>query len=359
MTIRFKIFCGMALLVILVSAAYIGTTQGYLGSLFGRYFTEGVPRDINSGQIAGFKDYVMDQMKVKAVNVTLFTAGLALVISYWLSGLITRPLEKLISVMEQVADEQLDTEIPIQQMDEYGQVSNAFNKMTRQMRKTKNGRKRLVEDVAHELRTPLSIVLTKLELVQQKTTPVNPEELLPLHDEVLRLIHLVDELRFLTSAEAGELHLQTQKNNLTSLLTDMVELIQPEAEAHGIHLFGPDHDAEVEVNIDVKRIKQVFLNLVGNSLRYTPAGGEISIRISPSDDPTFVVVIVKDTGPGIPEEEIPHLFDRFYKVDKSERSGGIGLGLAITRQIVILHGGSIEVRNSADGGAEFAVQLPR
>lgn len=357
MTLRYKIFGAMVLLVLLVGAAYVGTTQGYLGSLFEQYFSDEVPRDIEPDQLDGIRNYIMSQMGMKAVTVTLFTAGIALVIGYWLSDMMTRPLNRLIVEMEKVADQQLDTAIPVLRADEYGQVSRAFNKMTRQLSESEKSRKRLVEDVAHELRTPLSIVLTKLELVQQSTADIKPETLLPLHDEVLRVIHLVDELQFLTSAEAGELQLQQEKTDLAQLVADLTELVRPEADAHDIRLVGPGRDVTIEANIDAKRIKQVILNLMANALRYTPSGGEIALRVEPATDPAFVVVTVRDTGPGIPAETIPYLFDRFYKVDKSERSGGVGLGLAIARQIVIAHGGSIEVQNHREGGAEIAVYL--
>ncbi|WP_019640766.1 sensor histidine kinase [Paenibacillus fonticola] len=359
MTLRSKIFGGMALLVLLVSAAYVGTTQGYLGSLFAQYFSDEAAIEIEPDQLQGIRDYIMSRMGMKAVTVTLFTAGIALLIGYWLSGTMTRPLKRLIAEMDKVADRQLDTVLPVQGSDEYGQVSKAFNKMTHQLRDSENSRKRLVEDVAHELRTPLSIVLTKLELVQQSAVDVKPETLLPLHDEVLRVIHLVDELQFLTSAEAGELHLQRKVTDLSGLLADLAELVRPEAEARSIRLNGPDRSNPMEADIDAKRVKQVILNLAANALRHTPSGGEISIRVSPAEDPAFIVVTVQDTGPGIPAETIAHLFDRFYKVDKSERSGGAGLGLAIVRQIVLAHGGRIEVRNHMKGGAEFTVYLPR
>ncbi|WP_235941234.1 sensor histidine kinase [Paenibacillus puerhi] len=135
-------------------------------------------------------------------------------------------------------------------------------------------------------------------------------------------IHLVDELHFLTSAEAGEMHLQRKATDLSGLLADLAELIRPEAEARGIRLNRSGRIVPIEADIDAKRVKQVILNRVANTLRHTPSGGEISIRFSPDEDPAFVVVTVQVTGPGIPAEAIPHLFDRFYKVDKSERSGG-------------------------------------
>lgn len=149
------------------------------------------------------------------------------------------------------------------------------------------------------------------------------ETLLPLHDEVLRVIHLVDELQFLTSVEAGELQLQQEKTDLTQLLADLTDLVHPEADAHDIRLVGPGRDVTIEANIDAKRIKQVILNLVANALRYTPSGGEISLRVAAATDPAFVVVTVRDTGPGIPAEAIPYLFIRPISRNAEEEWGSV------------------------------------
>ena len=297
-------------------------------------------------------------MEIKAVTVTLYTAGLAILASYLLSGMLVMPLKKLIDVMKKVADKELNTEIPIHRLDEYGQVGQAFNKMTHNLREAEISRKRLVEDIAHELRTPLSIVLTKLELIQQSTSSVQPETLLPLHDEILRVKHLVEELQLLTMAEAGELKLQLEWTDLAKDLADLTELVRPEAEANGIQFRGPDTDVTVQAFVDERRIKQVYLNLVSNALRHTPSGGEIIVNVYETDDSAYTVIQVKDTGPGIPNDAIPFLFDRFYRTDHTDRKtyGGAGLGLAITREMVFAHGGRMEVKN--DGGAVFTVFLP-
>ncbi|MCQ6560577.1 sensor histidine kinase [Paenibacillus mendelii] len=360
MTVRGKIFTVMAVLVVLVSVAYIGTTQGFLGSLFARYYSEGGGGEVPVEQLEGLRGFILEQMELKAITVTLYVAGITAVVCYWLSGMLVRPLKRLIAVMDRVARRELDAEVPVLRRDEYGQVGEAFNKMTLNLREAENSRKRLVEDVAHELRTPLSIVLSKLELIQQSPSDVKPESLLPLHDEVLRLIRLVDELQLLSSAEAGELILHKEMTDLAVLLTDLSELVLPEAEAYGVHLVVPASGDTVWIHIDARRIKQVFLNLVANALKHTPHGGAITLTISRTEDSGFVSVAVKDTGPGIPPEAIPHLFDRFYQVDKTERraSGGAGLGLAIARQILIAHGGYIEAANITGGGAEFTVFLP-
>lgn len=360
MTVRGKIFAVMAIVVFLVSAAYVGTTQGYLESLFVRYYLDLNPAGVQPEQIEGLQQYIMDRMEMKAVTVTLYIAGVAVVVCFLISGMLVKPLKRLIGVMEKVAEKELDTEIEVIKRDEYGQVGEAFNKMTRNLREAENSRKRLVEDVAHELRTPLAIVLTKLELIQQSPSAVNPETLLPLHDEVLRVIHLVDELQLITSAEAGELTLHREWIDLEDFLIDLAELIEPEAEACGIRLHGPERSGGYQVYIDPRRFKQVILNLVANALQHTPAEGEIYIRISATTDMEYIAVIVRDTGPGIPPDAIPHLFDRFYRVNNTERrrAGGLGLGLAIARQIVLAHGGSIKASNHSLGGAEFAVYIP-
>lgn len=359
MTVRGKLFAVMAIVVFLVSAAYAGTTQGYLASLFARY-AELNGGDIRPEQLEELRQYVLGHMEMKAVTVTLYVAGIAVVVCFWVSGMLVKPLRRLIDVMEQVAGKKWDTVIPIDRHDEYGQVGEAFNAMTRNLREAENSRKRLVEDVAHELRTPLSVVLTKLELIQQSPSVVKPETLLPLHDEVLRVIHLVEELQLLTSAEAGELTLHRERTDLNVLLTNMAELIQPEAEARGIRLHGPDRSGAAQAYIDPGRFKQVILNMASNALRHTPPGGEIFIQAVPAIDQSSVVVTVKDTGPGIPPDAIPYLFDRFYRADTTERrsSGGSGLGLAIARQIVLAHGGFIQASNRPGGGAEFAVYIP-
>ncbi|MHA2857900.1 HAMP domain-containing protein [Paenibacillus lautus] len=154
MTVRGKIFMAMGVLVMLVTAAYIGTTQGYLGSLFARYVPEGSGGGLEG--LEGLSKYVLGEMKLKALMVTLFVACAVVILGYWLSGLIIHPLHKLIAVMRKVADGDLTTEVPIKRKDEYGQVGEAFNSMTHQLREAMDLRKRLVEDIAHELRMPLS-----------------------------------------------------------------------------------------------------------------------------------------------------------------------------------------------------------
>lgn len=258
------------------------------------------------------RDYVLSHMRGKAINVTLFVAVLAMIVCFWLSGMLTRPLRRLIDVMAKVASKELDVEVPVRSRDEFGLVAEAFNQMTHQLKQSENRRKRLVEDVAHELRTPLSIVLTKLELIQQSRTEVKPEALLPLHDELLRLSYLVEELQLLSSAEAGELALHKVRIGLVELAEHIADLARPEAEASGIKLHGPDAVSEVWVEVDARRVKQILLNLLANAIRHTPPNGDIWIVIeAPSGTATNASIIVRDTGSGIPPEAIPYCSNVF------------------------------------------------
>lgn len=360
MTVRGKIFIAMGVLVMLVTAAYIGTTQGYLGSLFARYVPEGSGGGLGGDHLEELSKYVLGEMKMKALMVTLFVACAVVILGYWLSGLIIHPLHKLIAVMRKVADGDLTTEVPIKRKDEYGQVGEAFNSMTHQLREAMDLRKRLVEDIAHELRTPLSIVQSKLELIQQSPTDVKPEVLLPLHDEVLRLVHLVDELHLLNTAEAGQLVLHKEKTDLNLLLGNLMELIEPEADACGVTLKEPEYRDSAWARVDPKRLKQVLLNLLTNALRHTPEGGSISVRIDARDLSGQVAISITDTGTGIPADALPHVFDRFYRVDsgRGRSTGGTGLGLSIAKQIAAAHGGYIQVQSELGKGTEFTVILP-
>ncbi|MHA2857899.1 sensor histidine kinase [Paenibacillus lautus] len=188
---------------------------------------------------------------------------------------------------------------------------------------------------------------------------MKPEVLLPLHDEVLRLVHLVDELHLLNTAEAGELVLHKEKTDLNLLLVNLMELLQPEADACGVTL-RPEYRDSAWAQVDPKRLKQLVLNLLTNALRHTPEGGSISVRIDARDLSGQIAIGITDTGTGIPADALPHVFDRFYRVDsgRGRSTGGSGLGLSIAKQIAAAHGGYIQVQSELGKGTEFTVILP-
>ena len=238
-----------------------------------------------------------------------------------------------------------------------------FNDMTMRLRQAEEVRKRLVADVAHELRTPLSIMQLKLENSHQAVNNIPAELLLQLHDEVIRLSLLVDDLHILSLAETGQLSLNRQPLDLTARLEQILEDVNHEAEENELEIRLSLKTRPVMIMVDARRITQVFINLLTNSIRYTPGGGTITVEIKDKvvdQNMVYATVSVIDTGIGIPAEELAHLFDRFYRVEeaRSRYTGGTGLGLSIAQQFVKAHGGFIRVLSQPGVGTTFTVYLP-
>lgn len=373
MTVRMKIFACMGLLVFIVSITFSLTTRVYTGSLIDQFqreqldahYLNATPKE----QIEIFKSYILDNMSLnELITVThgvrlFFFITIGLFFSFWISGVLTLPLKKLIAAIERVAQGDLNVKVPVDTKDEYGKVAQTFNDMTFRLREAEEARRRLVADVAHELRTPLSVMQLKLENYQQAGHHVPPEKLLRLHDEVIRLSQLVDDLHELSLAEAGRLSLDRKPLDLTVHLNRIVDDVKYEAEENGLDIHLLTNSRPVIVMVDARRITQVFFNLLTNAIRYTPRGGKITVEIADrvvDRNAHFACVSVIDTGIGIPAEELPHLFDRFYRVDeaRSRYTGGTGLGLAIAHHYVKAHDGFIRVASKPDEGTIFTVFLP-
>ncbi|RAP78569.1 sensor histidine kinase [Paenibacillus montanisoli] len=373
MTVRMKIFACMGLLVLIVSITFSLTTQAYTDSLIDQFQKKHINADYLSAtpeeQIEILRSYFHDKMQLnELLQVThgarlFFFITIGLIFSFWISGVLTLPLKKLISAIERVAQGDLNVKVPVDTKDEYGKVAQTFNEMTFQLRGAEEARRRLVADVAHELRTPLSVMQLKLENIQQAGHQVPPEMLLRLQDEVIRLSRLVDDLHVLSLAEAGRLSLDRKPLDLTVHLERIVDDVRYEAEENGLDIRLYTSSRAVTVIADARRITQVFFNLLTNAIRYTPRGGKITVEIEDrivDRNASFACVSVIDTGIGIPADELPHLFDRFYRVDeaRSRYSGGTGLGLSIAHHFVKAHGGFIRVTSRPDEGTVFSVFLP-
>jgi two-component system sensor histidine kinase BaeS len=235
--------------------------------------------------------------------------------------------------------------------------------MTQQLRHSEELRKNLVANVAHELRTPLSVLQCQLENIQQDGRAVPPEKLLPLQDEVIRLSMLVDDLHQLTLAEAGMLPLDKKPTDLKYLLEQLIDKIKLAAHEKKVDIMQVKLGLNKEIMLDPNRITQVFYNLIMNAIRYTLPGGTVTIRMENKHQRNrneYIVVSITDTGIGIAKELIPNIFERFYRVEasRSRDTGGMGLGLAIAKQFVEAHHGFIEVESEAGRGSTFSVYLP-
>jgi len=282
--------------------------------------------------------------------------GVALVLSFLLIVQILSPLRVLSRATERIAQGEFPDQIRLKSRDELGQLGSSFDHMVDSLRRSETLRQTMTADIAHELRTPVTIIQGTLEAILDGIYDPSSETIAPIYEETLHLGSLIDDLRDLALAEAGELRLAKER-------TDIVDLARQVAETAGGSLEeSPYVHVEVEgeipdVSLDPKRFRQVLANLLSNALIYTPADGEIRVDVRRVGD--SVELSVSDTGPGISDDDLPHLFERFYRGDPARgRTGGSGLGLAIVRQWVEAHDGAIRAENRPEGGARFVLQIP-
>ena len=263
------------------------------------------------------------------------------------------PLGDLIDAAESVEAGNYSARVRPRGPRELRSLARAFNAMSARLESSEEQRRRLLADVTHELRTPLTIMQGNLEALLDGLYPADAEHLEPILDETRVLSRLIDDLRTLSLAEAGALTLHRESTDIGDLVSDSVASFRTQADGAGISLVSAVEDGLPQIEVDPVRMREVLSNLLSNALRYTPRGGSVRVGASASDGK--VRISVKDSGPGIAAEALPHVFDRFYK---SEESHGAGLGLAIAKSLVVAHGGEIEATSVPGQGTEMRVTLP-
>lgn len=263
------------------------------------------------------------------------------------------PLGELIDAAESVEAGNYAARVRPRGPRELRSLGRAFNAMSARLESSEEQRRRLLADVTHELRTPLTIMQGNLEALLDGVYPPDAEHLEPILDETRVLSRLVDDLRTLSLAEAGALTLHREPTDIGDLVSDAVASFRTQADGAGITLVTAVDGPLPQIEVDPVRMREVLSNLLSNALRYTPRSG--SVRVSASASDGTVRVSVKDSGPGIAAEALPHVFDRFYK---SEESRGAGLGLAIAKSLVVAHGGEIGATSVLGQGTEMLVTLP-
>ncbi|NOU64146.1 HAMP domain-containing protein [Paenibacillus sp. LMG 31461] len=309
---------------------------------------------------------VISQLRIGVLSSTRFLLIIgtfvfvlvSLFLIYWLAHRLTAPLRALIPVLDRLGKGEYGIQAPVTSQDEYGKVAESFNVMSAQLEQAESLRRNMAADVAHELRTPLTIISGKLELLQQEARPLPPEELLPLQDELIRLTRLVDDLHQLSLAEAKKLPLERKPVDMLRLLERVVDHFAPDAQRKDVKLSLHSTAENTVLWVDSHRMTQVFYNLLTNAIRYAE-GGEVEVLIERQGD-QHLHFSVRDTGMGIDASHLPFLFERFYRMDeaRARNSGGMGLGLAIAKQLILAHEGTIEVSSQLGEGSVFTVSLP-
>lgn len=330
----------------------------------------GIPILVDGSQVGSylnlnlrFEPRVPLSSQISRLYNTLILASIgAVLVSVFIGVLIarslTRTLRELTAATQEVARGDLDQQVPVRSKDELGELADSFNRMSADLTKSRELRRQMTADIAHELRTPLTVVLGHTEALSDGQLPPEPETFDIIYDETKRLNRLVEDLRTLSLSDAGELQLNIQLLPPGEMLERSAAARKQEARANEIKLEIEADDDLPPVNVDPDRMIQVLINLLDNALRYTPPGGEI--RLTARRVKGDVEIAVMDTGPGIPEESLEHLFERFYRGDKSRQreTGGSGLGLAIVKSLVEIQGGQIDVESEPGQGSIFTIKLP-
>lgn len=325
-----------------------GETVGWL------LFTQ-VPGGFNPGTP---EENFLTSLNQATVFSALGAAGIALILGGILAFTLTRSLRELTSATQMLARGKLGHKVKVRSRDELGVLAESFNQMSAELAHANDLRRRMTADIAHDLRTPLSVILGYTEALSDGKLEATPEMYNVMHAEAQRLSHLIDDLKTISLADAGELPLITQS-------IDPGELLRRTALAHQVKAQKENITIEVDtapdlapLNVDVERMTQVLGNLVSNALRYTPSGGEI--RLSAQSEDGGIDLQVSDNGTGIASEDLPYLFERSFRGDKARQqlSGESGLGLAIAKSLVQAHDGTISVESTLGKGTSFRIHLP-
>ena len=298
-----------------------------------------------------------------ATNRSLILAGagaglIGLLLVSLISQRMLGSVRSLTAASRKMSAGDLSQRVPEGSRDEVGQLARTFNAMAGQLENAERQRRNMVADVAHELRTPLSNIQGYVEAVRDGVLEPDRLTIGTIHQQVLYLADLVEDLRLLTETEADDFRLSREPGSLVETVRESVDGARAKAEARGVVLSVDLPAGSPMITVDRTRISQVVGNLLDNAVRHTPTGGRVTVAVAVGQ--SMASVTVADSGEGIPADVLPFVFDRFYRADpsRSRATGGAGLGLTIARKLVEAHGGSIRVESEAGQGASFTFDLP-
>ena len=285
---------------------------------------------------------------------------LSSVLAAFISRMIAVPIARLSQSTDKLASGDYAVRVPVKSLDEIGDLCRHFNELAQKLESNQTMRNQWVADISHEMRTPVSVLKAQIEAFLDGIRAPTPEHLAVLAAKIEDLRKLVDDLFELSLADAGSLSYQKQAVNITQILEDAISIHSPKLELAKIQWQCDTTGGEKQmVYGDEKRLMQLFNNVIENTCRYTDGGGLLRIEIAEQDD--GVLITFDDTAPGVPEDKLEKIFDRLFRMEASRNrnTGGAGLGLALCKNIVVAHGGTIWAEQSLLGGLRIAIKLPK
>ena len=362
-----KFFISYLLVIIIGILVLISAAEFTVPGAFERHIAEMVSvmgpeaRQMEDDLFTNFRNAVNESLIFSAAAASIA----AVIVSIFVSRQVIAPIRRIMLASQRIADGKYGERVQIpetligRELDELGQMSVSFNQMADKLEKAEDLRQQLIGDIAPELRTPLSTIKGFMEGLMDDVLPAGDETYLQVHQEAERLQRLVGDLQDLNRVEAGVINLERKPAIVKDLLASTIKRLERQFEEKGVTIDLELEDDLPQITIDPDRIGQVLLNIVGNSLQYTPPGGKVTITAQEKDQEIHLAV--KDTGIGIATDDLPSVFTRFFRVDKSRSrvGGGSGIGLTISKHLVEAHSGSITAESEGLGkGSTFIISLP-
>ncbi len=362
-----KLFASYLLVILIGMTAIWVATRFTAPAAFNRHLQfmgiqmmgQGQGRGPQGGMMSDFYRSFQDSFNESLVFAFVAASVVGLAVSYALSRGIIAPVQSMKNASQRIAEGHYDERVSLNGTDELSQLAASFNQMASQLEQVEEMRRRLIGDVAHELRTPLTAIKGSAEGLMDGVLPAIAETYQQIHNEAERLNHLVSDLQELSRVESKAIQLDIQPVDVTRLLETAVKRMQFQFDEKRVTLDRQLPHDPILVLADEDRALQVLTNLLGNALQYTPENGTVIVSIA--REKAFVKFSIRDTGIGIPAEHLPHIFDRFYRVEKSRSRarGGSGIGLTIAKHLVEAQGGKIWAKSAGEGqGSEFIIILP-
>jgi signal transduction histidine kinase len=310
------------------------------------------------GALPAYQNIFLGQVNILLLTATVAIVVVVIVVSAFQARRIVAPVRALAEAAQRISTGDLSQRIPVTSQDELGEMATAFNTMAAELEQQQELRHRAMADIAHELRTPLSVLQITLESLEDGLAHPTHDVIAGLQSDVAHLHRLVEDLRMLSLVDAGELAMEAEPVEMGCLVRDVVRRVSGAAHAKSIDMATHLPDTPLRVVGDSQRLTQVLLNLLTNALEHTPTGGRVTTDAHQVE--REVQVSVRDTGEGIPGEDLPHIFERFYRADeaRSPETGSSGLGLSIARSLVEAHGGRIWAESVEGAGSTFTFALP-